>query len=254
MRRQGWAGLAIGMMIGLSAIPPAFGARTPEGVEDKASKKLDYSATAIFTSDYVFRGVSLSDEHFAVQGYMDVKSSTGLYLGGFASNVQLVEGDGATAELDAYAGYAGKFTKRAGYNLNVTYSTFPGAKRDLHYNNVEYTPSLSYEVGPVYLHGGVSWSPNYFAHSGDSFYYDGNVEVFFVHDISAVLHGGRQTVEHNDRFFAPDYNDWAVTLRKKLAGFTGSVSYTDTDLEKEECFGGGDICDGRVVFAVQRSL
>ena len=77
---------------------------------------------------------------------------------------------------------------------------------------------------------------------------------FFVHDISAVLHGGRQTVERNDRFFAPDYNDWAVTLRKKLAGFTGSVSYTDTDLEKEECFGGGDICDGRVVFAVQRSL
>jgi uncharacterized protein (TIGR02001 family) len=229
---------------------PAYAVKTPPKVEERTGHKLDYSASVVFGTDYVFRGVSLSDESFALQGTLDLRSSTGLYVGAFGSNVDFNDGDEANTELDFYGGYAGKFTDSFGYNLNITYSTFPGADDDLHYDNIEYSPSLTYLIGKAYLHGGLAWSPDYFGNSGDSFYYDGNVEYALPYDFSVGLHGGYQFVEENDTFGAPDYRDWAVSLTKSLLGFQASVTYADTDLSADECFGGADTCDSRVVFSI----
>ena len=53
------------------------------------------------TSDYVFRGVSQTDESPALQGGVDV--SSGIFYGGlWASNVDFY--DSTDAEIDAYVG------------------------------------------------------------------------------------------------------------------------------------------------------
>jgi uncharacterized protein (TIGR02001 family) len=254
MKRSWLTALSAGVL--LFSISSAFAVKAPPKAEERpqaeerSGHKLDYSASVVFGTDYVFRGISLTDEEFAVQGTLDIRSSTGLYVGAFASNVDFNDGDEANTELDYYGGYAGKITQRLGYNLNATYSTFPGADDDLHYDNFEVSPSLTYEVGEFYLHGGVVYSPDYFGNSGDAFYYDSNLEWGLPYAVTLGLHGGYQTVQENDTFGVQDYADWAVTLKKAILGFEAAVSYVNTNLDKDDCFGGADICDGRVVFSI----
>ena len=53
-----------------------------------AEPAMPISANVTFTTDYVFRGISQTDEKFAVQGGFDWSSEpTGIYAGAWASNV-----------------------------------------------------------------------------------------------------------------------------------------------------------------------
>lgn len=83
--------------------------------QDEAA--LPIAANLTFTTDYVFRGISQSDEDFAVQGGFDyAHEATGLYLGTWASNIDFAA-DG-TVELDLYGGWAkafGDFGVKAGF-------------------------------------------------------------------------------------------------------------------------------------------
>ena len=80
------------------------------------------SANVALTSDYVWRGMSLTNEDPAIQGGMDIEYK-GLYAGVWASNIaQLDDGNGedrsTSLETDLYLGYAGdmgNFSYDVGY-------------------------------------------------------------------------------------------------------------------------------------------
>lgn len=220
----------------------------------KKSLKIDYSASVAFASEYVFRGLSLSDEDFAVQGSLNAKTPGGYYLGVFASNVDFNDGDRTNAEVDYYTGMLGKITDSLGYNLDFTYSTFQGAPDRFDFDNIEVGGFLDYTVGRYLIHGGIAYSPDFFRNSGYSIYYDMNLDISLVQDFTLKLHTGFQELEKNDKFGTDDYLDWLIGIQKDYRGFNASISYTDTNLNREECFGGNDICDDRFVFLIGRGL
>ena len=53
------------------------------------TRAADVTGYAVLTSDYVFRGVSYSDGHASVQAGADVALQSGLYLGAWASSVDI---------------------------------------------------------------------------------------------------------------------------------------------------------------------
>lgn len=57
-------------------------------------------------SDYVFRGVSQTNEGPAVQMGADFTHESGIHAGVWASNVDYEDGDGANAEFDFYIGWS----------------------------------------------------------------------------------------------------------------------------------------------------
>ena len=79
-----------------------------------ASAEWEGSANVTLTSDYVFRGVSQTDEDPAIQGGFDLSHDSGFYIGAWASNVDFNEedstdpaaDDAADMELDLKVGYA----------------------------------------------------------------------------------------------------------------------------------------------------
>lgn len=75
-----------------------------------AQDALEVEGNIAFVSDYRFRGVSLSDRNFAIQGGFDLGLPGGLYVGTWASTIdELSDEDGDTtadAEVDVYGGYA----------------------------------------------------------------------------------------------------------------------------------------------------
>ncbi len=91
------------------------------------------------TSQYIWRGITQTDDQAAVQGGMDYSSEIGLYAGTWLSNVDFsgienirnIDGDPidvATSdkgfELDLYGGYAGELGA-FGYDVGVIYYAYP---------------------------------------------------------------------------------------------------------------------------------
>lgn len=207
-----------------------------------------------FVSDYRFRGISQTDENFAVQGGMEYAPGAGLYVGTWASSVDFDDGDEASTELDVYLGYGRSLGEHWSWGVTAFHYAYPGAADSLDYDYSELMPRLSYspEWGEAGL--GVAYSPDFFAASGDALYYDAALSLALPRDMSLGLHAGYQSIEKNGRFGTPDYMDWSLSIGIGLAGLDWSLSYIDTDLDRDECFGGADLCGGTAVLSVTRGF
>lgn len=76
------------------------------------------------TSNYIWRGVSQTGDGAAVSGGLDYEADNGLYVGTWASNVDI--GGTKGTEVDLYAGYAKELKNGFGYDVAVTGYTYPG--------------------------------------------------------------------------------------------------------------------------------
>ena len=76
------------------------------------------------TSNYVWRGVTQTDDGAAISGGLDYAHDSGFYAGTWASNVDF---NGANAEVDFYAGFGNEFDSGLGYDVGAIYYFYPGA-------------------------------------------------------------------------------------------------------------------------------
>lgn len=215
----------------------------------------EVTANVSFTTDYVFRGVSLSDSGPAIQGGFDWASEQ-FYAGVWGSSV--VEG----MELDLYAGYT-PTTGPVTWDFGVIGYFYPATSDDggeLDY--FELLAAGSYGLSEQLSVGGaVYWSPENYAESGDALYYEINGE-FAVSDATAISAAfGNQTIEDLTVFGGlgeDDYNTWNLGLSHAMHGFQLDFRYHDTDIEAgsdiETYTFGPSSYDSAFVFTIGREL
>ncbi|MGH8530709.1 MAG: TorF family putative porin [Nevskiales bacterium] len=234
-----------------------------------------FSGTVYLTSDYVFRGISQSSQDPAFQGSIDFKEDNGFYAGVWGSNVDFnenellpdpLEVDDGQVEFDIYVGWGGKFpNEKAGWDINLTYFLYPGTDSQLEYDYLELTPALFYDFGTFNINGKIHYSPDFFGLAfDDGFYYEANLGIPLQNNFSLGFHVGHQTLD-KETLVPPlpvaledSYTDYSVALGLAAAGLNFTLAYTDTDLNEKDCLlfagVGEDVCEGRVVFTVARSL
>lgn len=78
-------------------------------------------------SNYLFRGVTQTEDKAAIQGGIDFEAASGFYLGTWASNVDF---DGAGYELDFYLGYATELANGMSVDVGYIYYAYPDANPD----------------------------------------------------------------------------------------------------------------------------
>jgi len=83
-------------------------------------------------SDYLFRGASQTDEKPTVQGSVTWTTSSGLYVGSFASGVDFGEGS-PDVEVDYFVGYGFDVSDAVNVDLMLNRYTYPGAS-EMAYN------------------------------------------------------------------------------------------------------------------------
>ena len=71
-----------------------------------SSQAGEWSANASMTSNYIWRGLTQTENEAAVQGGIDYAGDSGFYVGTWASNVNYGAGDVYSYEHDIYAGFA----------------------------------------------------------------------------------------------------------------------------------------------------
>jgi len=223
--------------------------------EAEAASQHSFSATVTGASDYVFRGITQTDEEFAIQGSMDYSHSSGVYVGAWASNIDFGDGNGESSELDIYGGFANSI-EWLDYDAGFIYYNYPGVGSSRNFDYVEAAFSIGHDFGFAATSVGFNWSPDNFGESGDAVYVWGDVSVPSPVEmplpLSLDMHIGHQDIDKNATFGFPDYLEWSLGLSTSVQGFDLSITYHDTDLKDSE--GAQDIADSRAVFAVSRSF
>src|SRR5436190_23394722 len=119
-------------------LPTAGLAQTPTPAPSAPEPDWTFTGNVGLFSQYVFRGISQTNEKPAVQGGFDVAHKSGFYAGTWASNISWVS-DGyaippnpppapsASIEWDFYGGYKGSLPMDFGYDLGVLYYDYPGS-------------------------------------------------------------------------------------------------------------------------------
>lgn len=183
----------------------------------------EVSANVAIGSDYVFRGVSQSEEDAAVSAGVDLTGDV-FYAGAWASNVSFA-GDGETSvEGDLYLGVRSEF---AGWNWDFgAIAYLYDDPSGLGYDYVEAKVAASRALDPATIGAAVYWSPDFFgAAEEEATYLEANA-AWSVSDrwgVSGAL--GRQFLSSD-----LDYTTWNLGAAWQLTDrLSLDLRYHDTD-------------------------
>ena len=235
------AALASAAALAQTASPAAAPAAAPA----KPEPDWTFSGNVGLYSQYVFRGISQTNEKPAVQGGFDVGHKSGFYVGTWASNISWIA-DGtvglppnrtasASMEWDMYGGYKGELPADFGYDLGVLYYYYPGSYP------ANYTTPNTTELYAALTWKFLSFKYSYSANnqtfglpdSRGSQYLDLTASYDVIEKVNDVIgkvtvfgHLGKQYFKNNGTF---DYGDWKIGASTEIYGVTFGLYGTGTN-------------------------
>ena len=212
----------------------------------------NFSANVGLFNQYSFRGIDQSGEEAAVQGGFDWAHDSGFYIGAWASNVDFNDNDSVT-EFDFYGGYTKEIRNGINLDLSMIGYTYPGAYASSNYDYYEYSFGLGKSIGPVSFSTAINYSPEFFAKSGDATYWQGGLDYEFQ-GIKISGHVGKQWIDLETTYGAPDYVDYSIGASYAWQGFDLSVAYVDTDVDAGWNSTDQSGKEGRTIFGVSKSF
>lgn len=245
----------------LAALPFAVSAQDEEGEE--SAGPWTFSASATLTSDYVWRGVSQSQEDWALQGEFAFEHESGIYGGLWGSSVDFIpedasylDEDGANLELDAYIGYSWEFADQWVGDVKVVRYFYPGTEEGINYNYNELIGSVTYDE---MITATVGYSNDVFNLDDDGFYFslsgsyglpwwdlslDGEVGHF-------TIGSGEAFYDDEGEFIGADdlkYMHYSLGLSKEFGPVSTSLTWSDTDEDATAYY--GEVADPRLFFTI----
>ncbi|MEO8302717.1 MAG: TorF family putative porin [Betaproteobacteria bacterium] len=240
-RRSTFAAFALAALV-----PPAALSQTAAAPAAAPEPDWSFTGNLGLYSQYVFRGISQTNEKPAVQGGFDLGHKSGFYVGTWASNISWISdaGTGASAsmEWDFYGGYKGSLPADFTYDLGVLYYWYPGSYPSSYYATGAVSPNtteLYAALGWKFLTLKYSWSANNrtfgINNSRGSSYLDLTASYDVIEKVSDAIgkvtifgHVGKQWF-HNNGFY--DYSDWKIGASTEIYGVTVGIYGTGTNAE-----------------------
>ncbi|MDB5425002.1 MAG: hypothetical protein JWQ29_2418 [Phenylobacterium sp.] len=209
--------------------------------EDASPFKLSFNIGA--NTDYVFRGISQTNEDPSVFGGVDATIGGIGYAGVWVSNVDF--GNSTDVEFDLYGGVK-PVLGAVSFDFGAIYYGYTSQPKGSNEDYWEFKAAASVPAGPATLGAAVFYSPEFFGKTGKATYYEINAAIPIPNtkfSVSGAL-GHQQVVG------PADYNTWNAGVGFALNDHIGfDLRYWDTD---EHSF--GKIFDSRVVLGVKATF
>jgi uncharacterized protein (TIGR02001 family) len=235
-------------VLAVLALPAVSMAQTAPAAEPASPHTL--TANVGLYSQYIFRGLTQTNEDPALQGGFDYAHASGFYLGTWGSNISWLKdggqyASGGSLELDFYGGFkksVGDFT----FDVGLLQYWYPGdtTSNGLKGDTLELYGAAGWKWFTIKYSSVISNKAFAVADAGGTGYWDFGA-TFPVGDTGLTLgaHYGIQTFRgtdsrnpggaSNDDLFS--YNDWRISaaydlgkISKALGGAEFGVMYTDT--------------------------
>lgn len=208
--------------------------------EEESASPISWELAA--TSDYVFRGISQSDEKPAYQAGITYTAASGFYAGAWGSRVDFDTTD-PKHEVDLFVGYAFDAGDAVNFDVMLNQYRYPSAS-DLNYLEL-YTTTTFFDTYKV----GINYTNDVWNTGEAGWYYSVGGEWSLPNDFSLGLSVGHSTFSH--RIVADDYTDWGVTVGKSWGGLGLSLGYYGTDSHGK--VNSGEWADDRLVLTLSYS-
>lgn len=190
---------------------------------------LGLSGNVGVASNYIWRGVTQTDDQAAISGGLDLSTDMGLYLGTWVSNVDF--GGDKGYEMDLYGGYAGEWD-RLGYDVGVILYAYPTQdSSDDQLNFSEAYLGGSYALSDA-LSIGANVAYTYWARADDgddNWYYAANLDYALpiFNGIDTSVYVGRYDFDKSS--FAKSYVHWGASVGKSTDYGDFTIAYDQTD-------------------------
>ena len=227
--------LSIALAVALLATPFVSFAQdaAPAAAEEEASSPWAISLAA--TTDYVFRGVSQTDNGPAFQAGVTYSAPFGLYAGVWGSNVDF--GGTGGFETDYYVGWNKDLSDSWNLDLGATRYTYSG-DGGFSGDYDEFIGKITWS-GPVTITGLVAYAPDYGdltpkakeSYASLAASYDIGETGFSVGASVGYtsIDFGDETIEgENIDYGVSDYFDGSVSVSKGFGPATATLGYYDT--------------------------
>ena len=210
-------------------------------------------------SQYVFRGLTQTNEKPALQGGFDVSHDSGLYAGIWGSNISWISdatpSASASLEADLYGGYKQALNSAISGDIGFLHYAYPGNFP------AGYTKA---DTNELYLGVDAKWITLRYSYSlGDTFgspgtrgtnYLDLAVSEELFYGINAAAHIGRQsyTGSNADNL---SYTDWKLGVTRDFSGYVVGAFYTDSNAKAAGyTVDGKNLGSSHFVVSVSRTL
>jgi uncharacterized protein (TIGR02001 family) len=204
------------------------------------------SGNVTLTSDYVWRGISQTQNNGAIQGGVDYAHDSGFYVGAWGSNVDF--DNDASLELDLYAGYSTDLTENVSVDVGVLKYTYPDASGLNFTEGYISVSTAGFTLG--HNSSGSLWADESMSYT----YLSYETEIGGI-GISASY--GQYDTKDMNFDSEQEYEDWNISVSKGFMGVDLALTYTDTSLDDNECAafaGDEDYCDAIVAVSISKSL
>ncbi|MBF0427773.1 MAG: hypothetical protein HQL94_02525 [Magnetococcales bacterium] len=223
----------------------------------------DIGSNMSMTTNYVWRGVSQSDKHAAVQGGITVNHATGLYAGAWASSVDFDDNSEASMELDLFGGFAYEFSSGLKLDVGVIHYDYPGAAGRLQYDFNEVYLGGSYKINGLGMSAKYSYSNDFFgpslsvsSNNKSAYYVEGALTYDLPQEFVVAAHYGYTAGKNFDNPATVgnpnSYNDYSFGVSKEILGFSVDLSFYGTDRDGRIL--SGDNASDRVVLKFTKNF
>lgn len=177
----------------------------------------DVKANVTLTNNYLWRGVTQTDDDPAISAGVEYQSEKQIYLGAWTSNVSY--GDRPSAEVNAYVGKI-LGTSTANIDIGARYYYFPtGTKYTYDFDPIKWDDKESGSFAEISIYAtvdewnlGFSYSDNYLNSGFSGQYMELNYTFQIADDLSIKLHIGTQAGAAIDDTPEQTFSDHSITI------------------------------------------
>lgn len=216
---------------------------------------LSSSGEVNFTSDYLYRGISQTEEGPALQGSLTLSNASGWYVNVWGSNIRF--GDGSL-ELDLSLGRSWSLNDDWALDLGLMQYRYPkGDNEATGLNFFEGYARLSYQDWQL----GLAITDDYFGKGVGKFWYlTAGWQQRLTGQVQLNWHIGYnkfadttefQTFLGSEVSDGSGYTDWSLTLSTQQWDLDWSLGYAGTSIKSAACTA---LCDNRWVFSLGKSF
>ena len=171
------------------------------------------------TSNYIWHGLTQTNDEAAVSGGLDYSHESGFYLGTWTSNLA-----GGQYEVDYYGGFASE-ASGVGYDVGVILYSYPvDSSVEADFTEVYIGGSYSYFSAKI---SEVVNAESDASGADDGTYIEAAFDYPLTEDLGLGVHLGSATGDLYKSFGGDEYTDWSLSLSKGDFSF----AFWGTDLD-----------------------